>query len=259
MSTFADIVLRPVKATCDGWDKISVKQSIQFRDKKIFHGIPLIIADMPPPACEVLASTGVMSMPVGDFDAMAKHFRGDQAYHSILAVDDKLDEYFALQDAVVDRTKIKYVRVSLDVIDVFVSLHRKDNIEPPVIFGGPLITYGRGVFAEKQGADALWVGLDTHDWDVINHASGITLDPVNTLLSVTEHSRHTKIVGDLCCATAGEVVKAFVLGADFVVLCKSMGEFSIEEVVGGMQAACAYSGASSMKDLYAHGRWAIPK
>lgn len=256
MTSFAKTVLRPVRPTCEGWDKISVQVEHRFRNRKIFNGVPLIVADMPIEACEALAPTNVMLMPVDSFDQILSHFRGDHAYHSILSIK-SIVEYVEIREAVVDLTKIKYVKMPADLVEPFLSLHMFDKTEPPVIFAGPVIRISQSISAEKQGADGLWVGMDNYDWDTIERISGIRISQVDTMKPIVDWARHTKVICDLCCATPGDVAKAFILGADFVVLCKTMadpqGDMDIREVIAGLQCACAYIGAPSLSELYSHG------
>ncbi len=231
---FKDVLIRPKRSTVKSRSEVKLKRQFLFKHSKYkWSGIPIIAANMD--------TVGTFSMaealaPLGLLTAVHKHYTIEQWMVFVNKVPESVLRHVMISTGTseVDFNKIKQIQlfspalkfICIDVAngysEHFVAFLKKvrDAFPDKVICAGNVVT---GEMVEElilSGADIVKVGIGPGSVCTTRIKTGVGYPQLSAVIECADaaHGLGGQIVSDGGCAVAGDVVKAFGGGADFVML-----------------------------------------
>lgn len=275
---YDDVLICPKSSSISS--RKEVRLEVEYADLG-FNGIPLIAANMDgvgiPRIAKVLNRYGMLT-------ALAKGFIEGELI-TVSQHDYTIADYARAKHLCLDAAN----GYRADFLE-FVSRVRKDFPTKSIIAGNVVTREGTRNLIEA-GADIVKVGLGSGSVCTTRIKTGVGYPQVSAVIECAEvaHELGKHIIADGGCRTPGDIAKAFVAGADFVmlggmlaghaesstdevvefhgnayfneadyktsegkkVLMKNRGpiENTIKDILGGLRSACSYVGASSLLEL----------
>ncbi len=231
---FKDVLIRPKRSTLKSRSEVELKRQFIFKHSEYkWSGVPVIAANMD--------TVGTFSMaealaPLGLLTAIHKHYSIEQWGSFVNRVSESTLRHVMISTGTseTDFYKIKQIQelspalkfICIDVAngysEHFVTFLKKarDAFPDKVICAGNVVT---GEMVEElilSGADIVKVGIGPGSVCTTRVKTGIGYPQLSAVIECADaaHGLGGQIVSDGGCVVAGDIVKAFGGGADFVML-----------------------------------------
>lgn len=244
---YKDVLILPKRSSLASRKEVSLKRHFKFRSGNEWFGVPIIAANMDG------VGTTTMDMQLAKMDlmvALTKHYKETELIdHLKLYLNSSIyslgitDADLAKFDNVYNIVGNKRMRVCIDVANgytqAFVEFIEKFRNRYPnvVLIAGNVVTPEMTEELILSGVDIVKVGIGPGSVCTTRKMTGIGYPQLSAVIECADaaHGLKGHIIADGGCTVAGDVVKAFAAGADFVML-------------GGMLAGTKEGGASPFGD-----------
>lgn len=241
---FKDVLILPKRSSLASRKEVSLKRSYRFKYGNTWRGVPIIAANMDG------VGTLDMDLQLAKMDlmvALTKHLSEtdlidrfkmnlNSTIYSMGITENDLVKF----DNVYNMMANKHMRVCIDVANgytqTFVEFIQRfrDRYPYVTLMAGNVVTPEMTEELILSGVDIVKVGIGPGSVCTTRKMTGIGYPQLSAVIECADaaHGLKGHIIADGGCTVAGDVVKAFAAGADFVML-------------GGMLAGTREGGASA--------------
>ena len=231
---FQDVLIQPSASRLSSRKQVSLTRSIKLADGTAMNYTPIIAANMTTVGTVHIAS---QLRARSALTALHKHYTEDRLVE-IFSGADNYYTFYTLGISQADLAKYNRVkhrlselgaRIPLVCIDVangymyefvkFVETFKRENPEVTIMAGNVVCSSGAYSLLDA-GATIIKVGIGSGSACLTRRVTGVGRPQVSAVMDVaTEVSRSSGFVcSDGGCVVPGDIAKAFVAGADFVML-----------------------------------------
>ena len=240
---FKDVLILPKRSSLASRKEVSLKRSYKFKHGNTWRGVPIIAANMDG------VGTLDMDLQLAKMDlmvALTKHLsetdlidRFKMSLNSTIYSMGITENDLVKFDNVYSMMANKHMRVCIDVANgytqTFVEFIQRfrDRYPYVTLMAGNVVTPEMTEELILSGVDIVKVGIGPGSVCTTRKMTGIGYPQLSAIIECADaaHGLKGHIIADGGCTVAGDVVKAFAAGADFVML-------------GGMLAGHREGGAS---------------
>lgn len=274
---FKDVLLRPKRSTLGSRVEVNLERTFKFRHSQDnWSGIPIIAANMD--------HTGTFAVA----EALSEHrlltalskFTSYQEWQKFAVHNAKLLPFVMVSSGSGDDDLSHLQKIIKDVECPFICLdvangyseHFVDFVKRVrELFPNKIIMAGNVVTGEMveqliiSGADVVKVGIGSGSVCTTRNKTGVGYPQLSAIIECVDaaHGLHGHVCSDGGCTVAGDVVKAFAAGADFVMLGgmfaghdECLGEIitlrSTENFASGQKTYKRFYGMSSAEAMLRH-------
>ena len=282
---FADVLIKPKHSTITSRKEVELKREFHFKySHEVWTGIPIISANMPTVTTEAVMKAMVDNSMLAGLPRQCNFYPGGRVHSCIFTIginDEEPRTYtpflcIDVANGYMEKLVKKIQATRLDFPD-------------DIIIAGNVVTPEMTQALILAGADVVKVGLGSGSACSTRIQTGVGYPQLSAIIECADaaHGLGGHIISDGGCVYPGDIAKAFGAGADFVMLggmlaghdengpiyqglasrstdlkdyrasegwdlqLKPRGPIAntIQQILGGLRSACAYTGATKLKYL----------
>ena len=231
---FKNVLIRPKRSTLNSRSQVDITRKYTFLNSRLeWHGVPLITANMD------TVGTFTMAKALAEYDVMTaiqKHYSVNQWREFLSGCTEEIydrimvstgtssQDYEKLQTILSENKELKFICIDVanGYSEAFVEyVHKvRDSYPDKTIIAGNVVTGEMVEALLLVGADIVKVGIGPGSVCTTRVKTGVGYPQLSAVIECADaaHGLGGLIISDGGCTCAGDVVKAFGGGGDFVMI-----------------------------------------
>lgn len=227
---FQDVLLMPKRSTLSSRSEVDITRSYKFKHTGYtYHGVPVVVANMDTTGTIEMAKTlylNKMSVALHKFytqDKLVEFFSSPESQYTFYTMgitEQDQQKFQAVKEACSRVLRYVCIDVANGYSRKFVSVVEQMRERYPnlVIMAGNVVTPDMVYDLLERGADIVKVGIGSGSVCTTRKITGVGYPQLSAIMECADaaHGANGLICGDGGITCAGDIVKAFAGGSDFI-------------------------------------------